>query len=330
MFLHSFLHRFLQSRKVFWSLVAGLICLAVLLQIVPIHTAQAASNAVYQSNWVYWKVEMAFPDELFNPPHPIQAIWTVQAGKWDNGEPIILAEKRLDISQECQPNGAIQFERGKAVFDGQSAFIACKIPSFREAVEEMILQNPVLREIELEVPRPVVEIPVAEGGMSTWVGGVVGTEKGMAGEFANPVIYQQDQNLQSDMRFYLPTDGAGVATSQFYLSNVLVDPLSWQTNSIANYFWSGNDIFLPAMDFAGWGDFLIEKLVDANGVAMNSTALLHLAGPAVPTTQPQYSGTFTMSTDAQTVYIGHDPEHKTFYKGWMSKVGFDPGMPGKK
>ena len=61
----------------------------------------------------------------------VKATWIGRVWENDNGDEQLVAQRRVDISQDCQSFGNPTFSSDAVTFDGVDDYITCKIPDFR-------------------------------------------------------------------------------------------------------------------------------------------------------------------------------------------------------
>ena len=280
----------------------------------------------------------------------ILAFWIGRVWEYTGTEGELLAQRRVEITQDCEIFGAPTFGTSDVTFDGVDDYITCLVPNFPALFATMA---PELANCRCRFESP----PYAAADISP-----------LYAKKAQPVVYHNRLHLDvihvdtQSVRFpFIRTSaegikpmGGGGAASGLLRQPVRVDAnnslalaqltlhfnggesLSWQSN-LSNAWqqngfqiWAGYNAarFAANTSKTGWAKFLAEsgfwdvvmpEYVD--GFFMWESATL----PKYES-EPMPSG---FGLAAQTlVYIGHNPDTGDFFDGTMRTVVVDPGCRG--
>ena len=145
-----------------------------------------------------------------------------------------------------------------------------------------------------------------------------------------PIFTLGDQYGNYDVKYVQHYTGENTVESHLYLSQQSIAPFAWQPKNAQRYFWAGHWLMSETVD-PTWGAFLVPALATLQSAQTSAPAdAIHVAGPLV---QPPFYALanyqeWFLSTEELTLYIGHDPETGTYFKGRIEKVGGDPGRYG--
>lgn len=305
-------------------------------------------GSVYAADPPYKAGEWEITVEVQNGE--MRAFWIGRVWEYTGTEGELLAQRRVEITQDCEIFGAPTFGTSDVTLDGVDDYIACPVPNFQALFATM---EPELANCRCRFESP----PYAAADISP-----------IYAQKAQPVVFHNRLHLEvihvdtQSVRFPwikasasdLKPIGGGDAVRGLTREPVRVDAnnslalaqltlhfnggesLSWQTNLSSAWqqngfqVWAGYNAarFAANTSKTGWAEFLAESGF------WNDVAAEYIDGFFTweSATQPRYESEPMPSgfgLAAQTlVYIGHNPDTGAFFDGTIRTVAVDPGCRG--
>lgn len=307
-----------------------------------------SGGALYAADPPYKAGEWEITLEVKNGQ--ISVWWIGRVWEYTGTEGELLAQRRIEITPDCEIFGAPVFGESEVKFDGVDDYITCPVPNFQAL---FALMAPELANCRCRFESP----PYAAADISP-----------IYAQKAQPVVFHNRLHLEvihvdrESVRFPfirasssgMKPIGGGDAIGGLLRDPVRVDAnnsmalaqltlhfnggerLSWQTN-LSNAWqlngfrvWAGYNAarFAANTSKTGWAKFLAESGF------WNDVAAEYIDGFFTweSATEPKYEPEPMPSgfgLAAQTlVYFGHNPDTGAFYKGTMRTVAIDPGCRG--
>lgn len=248
--------------------------------------------------WARWILDLDFGKQDF-------ATWRLVAG-YDNtsvspAQPVVLQEVVKDITANCRLHGTARIERGEAIFDG-TGYIDCDLPSFVAELAALQTGLPLMGDCRCVKPDPFIYADLTLDRQLIGAG--------------NPLFYEES------FRFTVPWVGKRAAASRWWLDGQLVPDHLWPIATGGNAIFAG----VGAQYFVA--DQLSGTPINQPALysAIQATPLTHFLQWADTATANHFSwaGTFQMTTEEMTVYIGYDPDTNDYLKARVRQLVVDP------
>jgi hypothetical protein len=308
--------------------------LLVALSITPPKAATAATTAEPTAHSYAGEWEITF--EIINSQ--IHAVWIGRVWDYAVGDGEIIAQRRVDISADCEPFGDPLLGESDITLDGIDDYVRCKIPNFPAI---FLTMTPELGKCRCYYDGPPYVAADVSPVYSTLAQPVVYHNR----LFLN-VVHQDTKGLRFPFVHtsapalpYAPVrmdanNSLGVAELTLRFLDDTIQ--NWQSNRFSVWqqngyqIWAGYDAarYVANNSENGFAKFLAEngfwEQVQpdySKGFFMwESQAVSKYNDEAMPASFGLGPGTY--------VYIGHNPELNTFYHGVMRSVAIDPGCRG--
>lgn len=271
-------------------------------------TAAPGLQLAPQPEWARWVVSFDFRGGQ------VDARWKVAVGYRDarlrSQPPVILAQR--EVMLPCTPYGDFTVQRGHAMLDGTSAYLACELPSYREVVRILapnLLTGFSERGCECVNPRPY-----AGSALSL----------GYDGPRTNPLFYHPD------FQFNLPTLKPNEATLQTVVNSQAFTSAPWLLNGQGQQLFAGlvGDLLFQELTPTGPAAFLHTPDFLVNAKAADGAQWFYWVndhGKVAAQQQLPPNYPIIISADPTTIYMGYNPTTGEFAQAQVAQLLVDPG-----
>lgn len=268
----------------------------------PTPSAHAISSPM---QGIAWALSVDF---AANQPH---VVYTTYIMDTNSTPPVILSSSQEDISANCTVSGALSYQNGYAVFDGNS-YIICPLASWRD---KLALLNPSAPYLD-----PAVSCSAGVGPM------FAATQVKLQGLMAANTIVDAHG---LGMLFSVPSDGSKALT-QIQLSSGSYRSPSWTLNANGNRVlsgWNGPAIVVADTEFMLL-DFLNPAWQSYFEANVTGAQIGHWSEPPTKSALRPLGGSYELSTLGGTIYIGRNNLTGTNFRGQIAEIVVDPGCKG--